>query len=435
MTDRKYSNKFLLTLFGMQKAKSKAHILLILLIHAAGWCLLFFLPLLLYPVRINDYRFIIPELIDKALLILLFYLNYYLFIPRLFEKKKYFSYTSLAFLAFVIYLFQHAVIRTNFLAPRSGSFRVIQFAGPPMQKGDSLIQSVGYFGSDKSNANNPAFEIVRFDSGFSAVADRNDSIPRMIPGFPPDEKEFLGIPKRMWLMTSNNAVSSFILLFLLGGFIRLAFSFLRNQNEKKLLENANLNAEVNFLKSQINPHFLFNTLNSIYAQAHSRSDKTEVSILKLSELLRYMLYDSGESKVELTKDIQYINNYIDLQKIRLSSKVKINYTVNGRLEGYTIAPLLLITFIENAFKHGISYSQASSVNIEINIIDETLTLMVSNPIVQRNNFTDGGLGLKNVTRRLELLYPDKYQLSIKQENNNHLVNLNLDLKSDKLLIN
>jgi len=237
------------------------------------------------------------------------------------------------------------------------------------------------------------------------------------------------------LMTLNNAVSSFTLLFLLGGFIRLAFSFIRNQSEKKILENANLNAEVNFLKSQINPHFLFNTLNSIYAQAHSRSDRTEVSILKLSELLRYVLYDSGESKVELARDIQYINNYIDLQKIRLSSKVKIIYTVNGRMDGCNIAPMLLITFIENAFKHGISYSQASYINIEINIIDETLTLLVSNPVVQRNTFTDGGLGLKNVTRRLELLYPRRYQLRVHQESNQHLVNLKLDLKSDQLLIN
>jgi LytS/YehU family sensor histidine kinase len=216
----------------------------------------------------------------------------------------------------------------------------------------------------------------------------------------------------------------------MGGFIRLAYSFLRNQNEKKALENANLNAEVNFLKSQINPHFLFNTLNSIYSQAHSRSDNTEFSILKLSDLLRYVLYDSGESKVDLAKDIQYINNYIDLQKIRLSSKIKINYVVKGELGGCTIAPLLLITFIENAFKHGISYTQASTVNIEIEVFEETLTLLISNPIVERNSFVPGGLGLKNVTRRLDLLYPGKYLLDIHHDDYLHIVNLKLNLKSD-----
>jgi LytS/YehU family sensor histidine kinase len=190
----------------------------------------------------------------------------------------------------------------------------------------------------------------------------------------------------------------------------------------------NLNAEVNFLKSQINPHFLFNTLNSIYAQAHSRSANTEFSILKLSELLRYVLYDSGENKVELVKDIQYINNYIDLQKIRLSSRVTINYNVKGGLAGYSIAPLLLITFIENAFKHGISYTQASTINVHIEVFEETLTLLTSNPVVERNSFAPGGLGLKNVARRLDLLYPGKYLLDIHHDDLLHIVNLKLDLK-------
>jgi len=433
MTNREKSNKFLLTLFGMEKAKTKGHILLIILIHAAGWCLFFFLPLLLYPVRINNFRFIIHELIDKSFLVLLFYINYYLLIPRLFEKKKYFFYFSVTFLAFIVVLFQHAIVSDSLRPNQGGPFRV-QFAGTPEMQKNSLVRSVGFFGASKENTDVPTFETIRLDSN-SLLLNPPDSILRTLPGFPPDEEKFLGIPKRMWLMTLNNTVSSFILFFLLGGFIRLAFSFIRNQNEKKLLENAKLNAEVNFLKSQINPHFLFNTLNSVYAQAHSRSDKTEISILKLSELLRYMLYDSGENKVELAKDIQYINNYIDLQKLRLSSKVIINYTVSGKLDGYYIAPLLLITFIENAFKHGISYSYSSTINIDIKIIDETLTLLVSNPVLQSNTFADGGLGLKNVTRRLELLYPDKYQLFIKLKNNQHIVNLNLDLKSDKLLIN
>jgi len=435
MTNRDRSNNFLLSLFGMQRARTKANVVLIILIHAAGWCLFFFLPLLLYPVRISNYRFIIPELIDKSLLVLLFYLNYYLLIPRLFEKKKYFSYFSMVFFAFIIYLFQHVTIRNNFIPDRAGPLRVIQFMRPPGSERDSFIRSAGIFAGTRETFEAPVLETVRFDSNTNVLISPPDSIVRTMRGFPPDEKEFLGIPRRIWLITLNNAVSSFTLLFLIGGFIRLAFSFIRNQDEKKQLENAKLSAEVNFLKSQINPHFLFNTLNSIYSQAHSRSEKTEVSILKLSELLRYMLYDSAENKVELIKDIQYINNYIALQKLRLSSKVKINYSVNGKLEGHIIAPLLLITFIENAFKHGISYSQSSSIDIEIKIIGEILTLYVRNPITQTNTFTDGGLGLKNVSRRLELLYQDKYQLLVQQVNNQHIVNLNLDLKSDKLLIN
>lgn len=209
--------------------------------------------------------------------------------------------------------------------------------------------------------------------------------------------------------------------------IRLAYSFIKNQNEKRNLENANLFAEVNFLKSQINPHFLFNTLNSIYSQAHARSENTEFSVLKLSELLRYSLYDSGADRVPLGDDIQYIRNYIDLQRLRLSPKVQLNFNVGGYPEGKYIAPLLLINFIENAFKHGISYSQPSIINIDIKIFEETLTLVVSNPIVERDRFAPGGLGLRNVTRRLELLYPHQYKLLFHHSGDQYTVNLKVPL--------
>ena len=409
------SNKFLLTLFGFQKAKSKAHILLIALIHAAGWCLFFFLPVLFYPVRINDDRFIIRELTDKSVLVALFYLNYYWFIPRLFEKKKYALYASVFVLSFIIYLFQHVIVRANYFPRPGASFQFVK-RDLPTNTTENRIRRAAF--NKRVFARN------------GRIIETTDSVDRLMPPFPMQESSLFGVPKGIWAISLNNALSSFVLMMLIGGFARLSYSFIRNQNEKKLLENANLNAEVNFLKSQINPHFLFNTLNSIYSQAHSRSEKTEFSILKLSELLRYMLYDSGENKVELAKDIQYINNYIDLQKIRLSSKVRINYTMNGKPENCKIAPLLLITFIENAFKHGISYTHASTIDIEIHIVEETLTLVVSNPVLEKNNFDAGGLGLKNVTRRLDLLYPGKYLLDIHHNDLLHVVNLKLDLKND-----
>lgn len=426
MTSRGVPNSFLLTLFGFEKTKSKAHILLIVLIHATGWCLLFFLPVLLYPVRFNANRFITRELLDKCVLVVFFYVNYYFLIPRFFEKKKYIPYVLLVLLSFMLYMTQRIITRPNFLLRAGGPFEFVQL---PASSGDDDSLRIRAF------ARRPLVSAVLADRDsirfFSRRINPDDSMEKMLPPpFPMREPGLFGIPKGAWLIIMNNSISSFALLILMGGFIRLSYSFIRNQNEKKALENANLNAEVNFLKSQINPHFLFNTLNSIYAQAHSRSDSTEFSILKLSELLRYVLYDSGESKVDLEKDIRYINNYIDLQKIRLSSKVKINYTVNGNLQGCKIAPLLLITFIENAFKHGISYTHASTVNIGIQVFEETLTLLVSNPVVERNSFASGGLGLKNVTRRLDLLYPGKYMLDINHNDYLHIVNLKLDLKND-----
>jgi two-component system LytT family sensor kinase len=412
-------NNFLFSFLGFKKTKSRQHILLMILIHASGWCLLFFLPVLFYPVRINDDRFIMRELLDKSVLVALFYLNYYWLIPRFFEKRKYSTYIAALFILFTVYLFQHVMIRANYFPRPGGPFQFIQMA-PPGVTGKSFDTTA------------PPFDrkIFAMNGNIMTIDDNADTVNRALPSFPMSVPGLLGVPKGIWAMSLNNVISSFALMMLFGGFIRLAYSFVRNQNEKKALENANLNAEVNFLKSQINPHFLFNTLNGIYSQAHAKSEKTEHSILKLSDLLRYVLYESGEEKVELSKDIQYLNNYIDLQKIRLSSKVKIEYDVEGETKGKRIAPLLLITFVENAFKHGISYSNPSTVKISISIFEQTLTMLVSNPVVETNSFADGGLGLKNVTRRLDILYPSKYLLDIVHNDHLHIVNLKINLNSD-----
>jgi two-component system, LytTR family, sensor kinase len=426
MIGRVRSNKFLQTFLGFEKTKNSAHIVLIVLIHATGWCLFFLLPLFFYPVRINDDRFIYHELVDKAVLILFFYLNYYFFIPRLFEKKKYLTYFSVVVLAFIIYLGQLVFIRANYFPRPGGAFQFIQSI-PSEPVPPSMMARPVSTNENRGGGVAIGRDSSRFERSFARPRPVNDSMPRLLARFRMQEAGMLGIPKGVWLMTTNNAVSSFALLLLMGGFIRLAYSFIRNQNEKKALENANLNAEINFLKSQINPHFLFNTLNSIYSQAHARSHNTEFSILKLSGLLRYVLYDSGDDKVALAKDIEYINNYIDLQRLRLSQKVSINYVVTGDMEGKLIAPLLLINFIENAFKHGISYSQASAININIVIFEKTLTLTVVNPMIETDSFAPGGLGLKNVIRRLELLYADHHHLDIHHNNSRHIVNLKLEL--------
>lgn len=428
MANRELLNSFLLSLFGMKKTINRTHLLIILLIHVAGWCLLFFLPVLLYPVRINDNWFYAREISDKTVLVILFYTNYYLLIPRLFERRKYLAYAGAIVMAFVLYLGLHLAMRFHFMSTNEGPM-VRVFNGPPMPV-DSLMQTVVFTGmGEKGVRHMSIIDSVRA-MGRPVWTEKGVAImgqPAMPPNFMMREATLFGIPKPMIMFSLNRALSSFVLILLMGGFIRLAYSFIRNQNEKKALENANLNAEVNFLKSQINPHFLFNTLNSIYAQAHSRSENTEFSILKLSELLRYVLYDSGADKVELTKDIQYINNYIDLQRLRLSNRIQLEYEVTGNLHGLTIAPMLLISFIENAFKHGISYSQPGVIKVKIATEGQWLHLLVQNPVVEKDYAEPGGLGLKNVTRRLALLYPERHQLDIIRKSDAHIVNLKLDL--------
>jgi two-component system LytT family sensor kinase len=419
-------NSFLFTLFGFEKARSKFHIVLITLIHLGGWCLFFFLPVFLYPVRFADRSFIDYELIDKFTLVILFYLNYYLFVPRFFEKKKYLAYILAVVFAFIFYLAQHLVVDLIRFEKKPGPFGRLYFSQPPMTATKSLQFSAGL--SREGAQNN--VRVKNYMAITSAVNENElpDSVKNILPFPPIADTKILGIPKGMILVSINRCLSSFALFFLIGGFLRLAHSFVRSQNEKKALENARLNAEVNFLKSQINPHFLFNTLNSIYSQAHLRSAETEYSILKLSDLLRYVLYDSSMSKVDLSKDIQYLTNYIDLQKIRLSHKVTVRYDMAGNTHGKKIAPLLLITFVENAFKHGISYTSSSAIGISINIFEKSLRMVVTNSVIESNSFENNGLGLKNVMRRLELLYPGKYLLDIVHNDHLYTVNLKIDLE-------
>lgn len=404
-------NNFLYSFFGFQKTKTKSGLVFIILVHVAVWLLFLGFPFLFYPVRFSNRAFLYRELITKIFPIVFFYANYYFFLPLFFEKKKFSTYILIVLAAIIIVFTTDVFIRRHHMPPGFG-YAARNFT--PEDSNRVFIRE-GFFASPDS-----AEAFIRRAESPHATIDSFRPPPPMIVAGRPDI-----------FISLNRTISSCLFFLLLGGIIRLAYSFLKNQNEKRMLENANLNAEVNFLKSQINPHFLFNTLNGIYSQAHNKSENTEYSILKLSELLRYVLYESGGEKVALEKDIQYINNYIDLQRLRISSKVTINYIVQGSQQGFSIAPLLLISFIENAFKHGISYSQASTVNIEIEIFEKTLTLKVSNPVVKNDTFTtSGGLGLKNVKRRLELLYYGKYSLDIHHTDNLYFVYLKLDLKSD-----
>jgi len=341
------------------------------------------------------------QAISKIFLVGIFYLNYYVLLPRLFERKKYFSYFLLVLSAIILAVIQDIIVRGKLIKARPFVIKMAENRSQRMNADNSL----GDF--------------------FAPFNDSMVSSPRL----PLFETKIWGVPRRIFFMSLNKVISFSLILFLIGGLIRLSFSFIKNQNEKKVLENANQNAEVNFLRSQINPHFLFNTLNGIYSLAHVGSKQTESAILKLSDLMRYVLYESGEERVELAKDIRYLSNYIDLQRLRLSSKIIIQYEMKGNLEGCYIAPLLLISFIENAFKHGISYTNSSLIKIEISVFEEILTLLVENPVIETNSFGDG-MGLKNAIRRLELLYPAKHSLDIVNNGRLHVVNLKLNLKSD-----
>jgi len=214
-----------------------------------------------------------------------------------------------------------------------------------------------------------------------------------------------------------------ILLFVVSVFYSIA---IHTKNRLHLIEREKLNAELSFLKAQINPHFLFNTLNSIYALAIIKDENTPNAIVQLSELMRYIIKDADSDKVSLKKEVEYISNYMALQQSRLGDTVAVDYTLKGDMENKRIAPLILITYIENAFKHGANPDRNSIIKVVISSSGNDVSLHVFNNKVNSNN-NEKGIGVKNAVERLKALYPDKHKLEIVDNETTYIVNLKIFL--------
>ena len=193
------------------------------------------------------------------------------------------------------------------------------------------------------------------------------------------------------------------------------------------IEKQKLHAELSLLKARINPHFLFNTLNSIYALVINKDEKAADAIVQLSELMRYTLKDTVDDLVDLDKEVNYIRNYIALQEARLGDTVKVEQNISGDFGNKKIPPLLLITFIENAFKHGVNPNKLSEIRFDLSVEGNTLKLFVKNKQVSSIS-EESGIGLQNIKERLKLLYPSRHQLSINDNKDNYTVELVITLQ-------
>ena len=219
-------------------------------------------------------------------------------------------------------------------------------------------------------------------------------------------------------------------LAILAGF-KFAWDAIGSQQEVEKLRNYVQESELQFLKSQINPHFLFNNLNNLYSYALEGSSKTPEIILEMSGVLRYMLYECKEKLVPLHKEIEQLSNFIKLYKLQIEERGKVNFTEGSMDSGFKIAPLILVVFIENAFKHSQSgQSKDIEIDIEVRMEDNHLMFVCKNNFEQVTSMDTvaKGIGLKNVRKRLELLYPGKHKLEIKETHNQFAVFLTMQLE-------
>jgi two-component system LytT family sensor kinase len=227
----------------------------------------------------------------------------------------------------------------------------------------------------------------------------------------------------LYPFTPSSAV--FFLVFTVSTCSRVIQEWLGIENKKQEIENEKLATELSFLKSQINPHFLFNTLNNIYSMALVKSEATADAVLKLSSIMRYVMSETKHDTVPLDKEILFTRHYIELQKVRLTDKVTIEFIVEGQTEGKQIAPLILIPFVENAFKYGVSTKEKSTLLFEIKATTDSIVFTCRNDMISHDKGTENntGIGLKNTKRRLELLYAHAHKLSVTEENKQFIVEL------------
>ena len=224
-------------------------------------------------------------------------------------------------------------------------------------------------------------------------------------------------------------INALFIGFLIIGFdigLRTTFRWTKSEQEKELLEKENIKNELAFLRNQLSPHFFMNTLNNIHSLIDINTEEAKESIIRLSHLMRHLLYDSEDEYIPLSKEVNFIQSYVELMKLRYTNKVKVSFCVDSDYTNINIPPLLFTSLIENAFKYGVSYKQESHININLFAKEKNLYFSVENSKNDEHK-SEGGIGLENTRKRLDLLYTGKYEMKVEETEKSYFVHLKLPL--------
>lgn len=360
-----------------------------LLLHLTVWLILFILPAYLLYVDSDYETFSLRRSIGQILVYaMLFYSNYLWLTPTFLLKGKLTAYFSIAILLVL----------------------------------SSILLNTYLFDIPKKPLNTPPRE-VQFQPRFQPI-----------PGIPMKPGEFdkpgHRKPSKNWPLYNFIITSLFISGF--GAGLGFSDKLRKNEKEKKEAEKAKLNTELAFLKNQINPHFFFNTLNNIYSLVQTDVSDGQKAILQLSKLMRYLLYETEKGDNPLSREIEFMNTYIDLMKLRISEKVTLMVNFPDKFKDIDIPPLLFLPFIENAFKYGISYRNPSFISIELKTEEGVIRFSCLNSLNQAGlgeSKPDSGIGLENVKKRLALLFPDRHTLQIHETES--VYNVQLEIRFPK----
>lgn len=316
------------------------------------------------------------NILEKFILLGFFYLTYYFLVPNYYYHKKYITFSLYVVLCFMATLLLPSLLTKHFYQSQPERWELFH----QQQLNQLSLYSVPVLNRHSETSQN-------YDTLF--------------------------LPQDSSLLFFGE-VSHHIFLFLVLLFFSLS---LNNNNRSKKAQKEKIEVELFYLKAQINPHFLFNILNSVYSLVVIKSEVAEDAITKLTGVMRYMLQHAEYKRVPLEKEILYLKDYISLQKLTFDNNNPVEFSVTGEGVGKEIAPLILINFIENAFKYNLNAPEDSRTSVIINIIGNNLILKVRNCKVYLQNIDSQENGLQNVKNRLEILYPDKYFLGIEESDN------------------
>ena len=379
------------------------------IIYLVVWGLLFAAPLLsLYVRTVSDTSiefnwsevFIVWR--HFAVYLLLFLVHNFLIAPLLVHRHKRIVYFALV-----------TVLLVAFVAYRYNNRPVVKDRIPPMER----------MGHHKPPFGEPPMDFK------GERPPMPDDMPPMPDKRPPHEIGKNEAPPPFVFIGEHEIMSIVVLILMFGANLGIK-NYIRSRDDRKRLvqlERQNLEQQLEYLRYQINPHFFMNTLNNIHALVDFDPAKAQETIVELSKMMRFVLYEGNKQSVPLSRELDFIRHYVTLMQLRYTDKVKIKLDLPQEMPDRQIPPLILVTFIENAFKHGVSYQRESFIEVKVTVEDEALHFICRNSKADHPNEEKGGVGLANVRKRLDLLYAEKYSLRITDRLDSYHVELSIPL--------
>lgn len=363
------------------------------LVHSVPWIILYIMPLIVFGREEGDAPWgqYIKQLITPTAFVIIFYVNFIFLIKKTLYQKKIKQFFISNFILYLIICGFHMLW-----------FRVIIPDTPPPSV--KLIEKVEELQHE--------IDVLKAEKEDHFIANEKRAEFEPLPVKKEHSKAYKTRMKLRWWHVFTD-IFSFICITGLAVAFRFTVSWIESEEKRQEEEKKKAEAELKHLKSQINPHFLFNTLNNIYALIAISQEKAQESVMSLSKMLRYVLYDDDKMFVPIQKEVDFINNYVQLMKLRLTAQTTVNVTTHvEKNPNMPIAPLLFISFIENAFKHGVANNQPSYINFSIEAVDEhTIRCELHNsyfPKSEEHDKSGSGIGIENTRRRLELIYPNAH---------------------------